>query len=108
MLKAGGIMTVSPSGRGSPQAVRVGVMHAIKGLEFQAVAVIGVEQGLVPEPGGGHSGRRGSRRACPGPAAGTLRPVRGLHPRPGPSLRIRHRRAEHIPAASRSGSSTVQ
>ena len=50
MLKAGGIMTVSPSGRGSPQAVRVGVMHAIKGLEFQAVAVIGVEQGLVPEP----------------------------------------------------------
>ena len=50
VLKAGGIMTVSPSGRGSPQAVRVGVMHAIKGLEFQAVAVIGVEQGLVPEP----------------------------------------------------------
>jgi superfamily I DNA/RNA helicase len=26
-------------------------MHAMKGLEFQAVAVIGVEQGLVPEPG---------------------------------------------------------
>ena len=25
-------------------------MHAMKGLEFQAVAVIGVEQGLVPEP----------------------------------------------------------
>jgi len=23
----------------------------MKGLEFQAVAVIGVEQGLVPEPG---------------------------------------------------------
>ena len=49
-LKADGIMTVSPSGRGNPQAVRVGVMHAIKGLEFQAVAVIGVEQGLVPDP----------------------------------------------------------
>jgi superfamily I DNA/RNA helicase len=27
-------------------------MHAMKGLEFQAVAVIGVEQGLVPEPAG--------------------------------------------------------
>ena len=25
-------------------------MHAMKGLEFQAVAVIGVERGLVPEP----------------------------------------------------------
>jgi len=25
-------------------------MHAMKGLEFQAVAVIGVEPGLVPEP----------------------------------------------------------
>ena len=25
-------------------------MHAMKGLEFQAVAVIGVEQGLIPEP----------------------------------------------------------
>jgi superfamily I DNA/RNA helicase len=36
--------------RGDPQAVRVGTMHAMKGLEYQAVAVIGVEQGLVPEP----------------------------------------------------------
>jgi superfamily I DNA/RNA helicase len=26
-------------------------MHALKGLEFQAVAVIGVEQRLIPEPG---------------------------------------------------------
>src|ERR1035438_1764267 len=32
------------------QGVRAGAMHAMKGLEFQAVAVIGVEQGLVPEP----------------------------------------------------------
>ncbi len=36
--------------RGDTQAVQVGTMHAMKGLEFQAVAVIGVEQGLVPEP----------------------------------------------------------
>ena len=50
VLKADGIMTVSLSGRGSTQFVRAGAMHSIKGLEFQAVAVIGVERGLVPEP----------------------------------------------------------
>jgi hypothetical protein len=52
-LKADGIMTAPLRGlglRGDTQAVRVGTMHAMKGLEFQAVAVIGVEQGLVPEP----------------------------------------------------------
>ena len=49
-LKAAGITTVSLNGRGGTQAVRAGTMHAMKGLEFQAVAVIGVEQGLVPEP----------------------------------------------------------
>ena len=38
------------NGRGSMQAVRTGTMHATKGLEFQAVAVIGVEAGLVPDP----------------------------------------------------------
>jgi superfamily I DNA/RNA helicase len=52
-LVAEGIMTAPLRGlgaRGDPQAVRVGTMHAMKGLEYQAVAVIGVEQGLVPEP----------------------------------------------------------
>jgi superfamily I DNA/RNA helicase len=49
-LGADGIATVPLRGRGGPQAVQVGTMHAMKGLEFQAVAVIGVEQGLVPEP----------------------------------------------------------
>ena len=52
-LKADDIMTVPLRGfgvRSDTQAVRVGTMHAMKGLEFQAVAVIGVEQGLVPEP----------------------------------------------------------
>ena len=49
-LKADGIATVSLSGRGNTKAVRAGTMHAMKGLEFQAVAVIGVEQGLVPAP----------------------------------------------------------
>jgi AAA domain/UvrD-like helicase C-terminal domain len=31
-------------------AVRVGTMHRLKGLEFRAVAVIGVEDGIVPHP----------------------------------------------------------
>ena len=50
-LTAAGIETTSLSGRSGTPAVRAGTMHAMKGLEFQAVAVIGVEQGLVPEPG---------------------------------------------------------
>ncbi|HEX3514716.1 MAG TPA: UvrD-helicase domain-containing protein, partial [Trebonia sp.] len=50
MLKADGIMTVPLSGRNTAPAVRAGTMHAMKGLEFQAVAVTGVERGLVPEP----------------------------------------------------------
>jgi superfamily I DNA/RNA helicase len=50
VLAAAGVATVPLRGRGGPQAVRVGTMHAMKGLEFQAVAVIGVEQGLVPDP----------------------------------------------------------
>jgi superfamily I DNA/RNA helicase len=49
-LRADGVITVPLRGRGDPQAVRVGTMHAMKGLEFQAVAVIGAEEGLVPEP----------------------------------------------------------
>jgi hypothetical protein len=47
-LHAEGIMAVPLRGPGDPQAVRVGTMHAMKGLEFQAVAVIGVEKGQVP------------------------------------------------------------
>ena len=50
-LETAGIATASLSGRSHVPAVRTGTMHAMKGLEFQAVAVIGVEQGLVPEPG---------------------------------------------------------
>ena len=50
MLKGDRITTTPLNGRGNTQAVRAGTMHAMKGLEFQAVAVIGVEQGLVPEP----------------------------------------------------------
>ena len=49
-LRVAGIETVSLNQRGETKAVRAGTMHAMKGLEFQAVAVIGVEHGLVPEP----------------------------------------------------------
>ncbi len=49
-LEAEGIRTASLTGRSRLRAVRAGTMHAMKGLEFQAVAVLGVEQDLVPEP----------------------------------------------------------
>jgi hypothetical protein len=49
-LRADRIATAPLNIRGGTQVVRAGTMHAMKGLEFQAVAVIGVEQGLVPEP----------------------------------------------------------
>jgi len=49
-LNAAGIPTVSLSAKSSKQAVRVGTMHGMKGLEFQAVAVIGVAEGTVPAP----------------------------------------------------------
>ena len=47
-LKADGVSTTPLSARGHAKAVRAGTMHAMKGLEFQAVAVLGVERGLVP------------------------------------------------------------
>jgi superfamily I DNA/RNA helicase len=49
-LSAAGLRTVSLSAKSSRDAVRVGTMHGMKGLEFQAVAVIGVSDGLVPAP----------------------------------------------------------
>jgi nitroreductase len=49
-LNAAGISTVSLSAKSSTAAVRVGTMHSMKGLEFQAVAVIGVAEGIVPAP----------------------------------------------------------
>ena len=49
-LKTVGVTTVSLSARSSKDAVRVGTMHGMKGLEFQAVAVIGVADGIVPAP----------------------------------------------------------
>jgi superfamily I DNA/RNA helicase len=49
-LESAGIATKSLGAHGRKQAVRVGTMHGMKGLEFRAVAVIGVSQGHVPAP----------------------------------------------------------
>jgi superfamily I DNA/RNA helicase len=49
-LNAVGIPTVSLSAKTRKDSVRVGTMHGMKGLEFQAVAVIGVAEGTVPAP----------------------------------------------------------
>lgn len=49
-LAAAGISTVKLSAKSRPDAVRVGTMHGMKGLEFQAVAVIGVSDGIMPAP----------------------------------------------------------
>jgi superfamily I DNA/RNA helicase len=47
-LKAARIPTLALATQSSKSAVRVGTMHKMKGLEFQAVAVIGAEQDSVP------------------------------------------------------------
>ena len=47
-LRAAGIPTLALATQSTKNAVRAGTMHGMKGLEFQAVAVIGVEQGMVP------------------------------------------------------------
>jgi superfamily I DNA/RNA helicase len=49
-LSAAGLATTPVTGRGDTPGVRAGTMHAMKGLEFRAVAVIGVEEGVVPDP----------------------------------------------------------
>jgi superfamily I DNA/RNA helicase len=49
-LEAAGIKTLSLSAKPRANAVRIGTMHRMKGLEFQAVAVIGVADGIVPAP----------------------------------------------------------
>jgi superfamily I DNA/RNA helicase len=50
-LTAAGIPNVALDAKASANGVRVGTMHKMKGLEFQAVAVFGVSDGVVPAPG---------------------------------------------------------
>jgi hypothetical protein len=49
-LGAAGIPSVPLGSKSKKSAVRVGTMHGMKGLEFQAVAVVGVAEGVVPAP----------------------------------------------------------
>jgi superfamily I DNA/RNA helicase len=49
-LETAGIKAASLTAKGKKDAVRAGTMHSMKGLAFQAVAVIGVEEGTVPAP----------------------------------------------------------
>ena len=49
-LESAGIKAASLTAKGKKEAVRTGTMHGMKGLEFQAVAVIGAEDGTVPAP----------------------------------------------------------
>jgi hypothetical protein len=49
-LHAAGIPVAKLSASPKTNGVRLGSMHGLKGLEFQAVAVIGVSDGVVPAP----------------------------------------------------------
>lgn len=49
-LKAAGILPQALTYQSTEHRVRVGTMHGMKGLEFQAVAAVGVEEGTVPAP----------------------------------------------------------
>jgi hypothetical protein len=49
-LQAAGVPAVSLGSTSRTDAVRVGTMHGMKGLEFRAVAAIGVEEGAIPAP----------------------------------------------------------
>ncbi|WP_329092231.1 UvrD-helicase domain-containing protein [Streptosporangium sp. NBC_01469] len=50
-LRAAGIESIPLAATEvSPQSVRVGTMHRMKGLEFRCVAVVGVDDGVVPAP----------------------------------------------------------
>jgi superfamily I DNA/RNA helicase len=49
-LRAAGIPVAKLSASAKTNGVRLGSMHGMKGLEFQAVAVIGVSDGVVPAP----------------------------------------------------------
>ena len=49
-LKAAGVPSLALATQSTKNVIRAGTMHGMKGLEFQAVAVIGVDQGTVPPP----------------------------------------------------------
>jgi serine/threonine protein kinase len=50
-LRAADIPVVELRKSAGEAAVRVGTMHGLKGLEFRAVAVVGVSEGVIPRKG---------------------------------------------------------
>lgn len=50
-LSAADVPVAALDAKASADGVRVGTMHKMKGLEFQAVVVFGVSDGVVPAPG---------------------------------------------------------
>jgi superfamily I DNA/RNA helicase/serine/threonine protein kinase len=49
-LRRADVPVVELAKAAGPDAIRIGSMHGLKGLEFRAVAVIGVRDGVVPRP----------------------------------------------------------
>lgn len=50
-LRAAGVPAVELRKARGESAVRIGTMHGLKGLEFRAVAVVGVSDGVIPRKG---------------------------------------------------------
>ena len=65
--------------QGTKEAVRTGTMHGMKGLEFQAVAVIGVRTRHGARIRSGDFRQRRPLTNAQDLQAGTLPPIRGLH-----------------------------
>jgi UvrD/REP helicase N-terminal domain len=80
-LEAAGIPTVSLSARSSKEAVRVGTMHGMKGLEFQAVTISELTPWPGPGCGGYSTGPASSRASSPEPGSTS-------HPSVAPELKI--------------------
>ena len=97
ILKAAGIPTAALSGQGSRQAVRTGTMHGMKGLEFQAVAVIGAGQDQVPASVAVTPESEDPKAHAQDVQRERLRPVCGLYPGSGPPVRVALRRAKPVP-----------
>ncbi len=49
-LTAAGVPVVKTGVKSAASSIKAGTMHGMKGLEFQAMAVIGVDDGTVPMP----------------------------------------------------------
>ena len=96
-LNAAGIRTVSLAAKSRKDAVRVGTMHGMKGLEFQAVAVIGVADGDGARAVSAGRRRRRPGRLRAGPAARTVPAVRRADPSPRPPLHLLQRFPERVP-----------